>query len=142
MNKLNSLIFTVIVPCLLISSELLAKTAKSNVTSIHNEQNNYSFFIITDHLSPEEVKEKANQAASRLACDKGFSSYVILSEKKVQVIVGKTDWPNSAEFPQNLYEEAIVQRNLSNERTNPSPSSDYSLHDAYLYKIKLLETTK
>ncbi|MBF8262826.1 MAG: hypothetical protein HW387_491 [Parachlamydiales bacterium] len=104
-----------------------------------DKNNNYSFYIITDGLSTEEIEQKLRSVASRLAQEKGCSSYVIVSEEKVHVIAGKTDWPNGYEFPQNLYEEVIIQRNLDNYRMRENTPADYDLRNANLYKIKLIK---
>jgi len=124
-----------------VSNDTLVIQESSNIETkvFKNEKNNYSIVVIADNLSAQEVEEKANETASQLATDKGFKSYHVISKEKVRVILGKTDWPNSYEFPQNLYEEVIVQRNYNYKRSIEQNMPDNSIHNAYLYQIELKE---
>jgi hypothetical protein len=109
----------------------------SSVKILKTSEDSYSFFIIVNQQSQEDIEKKASKVAERLAQKHGFSHVIFRSKEKVQVIVGKTDWPNSYDFPQNLYEEKLVQRDIGSKRYNELPPPNYSLQNAYLYEIQL-----
>jgi hypothetical protein len=115
----------------------IQETNNNQAMVIKNEQDSYSIIVIVNNLSTKEIEKKALEIASRLANDKGFTSYTVTSKEKVHIIVGKTEWPSSYNFSQNLYEEVIVQRNYDYKRSIEQGLPDNTLREAYLYKIEL-----
>jgi hypothetical protein len=101
------------------------------------KENEFSIVVIKNHTNQKRLKQLALNKAAILANKNQFASFDIIKEDQVEVMLGKTNWPSSYDFPQNLYQEQIIEKDGYNRERNISKSqTDTKLRKAYKIQIK------
>jgi hypothetical protein len=96
---------------------------------------NYTIIVLQEDLSYNEMKEKALKRASRLCLDNDFKYFKVSKEKHIYIMLGKENFPSSYDFPQNLYQEEIVEKGYNRERFINRGRRDGTMHKALKINI-------
>ncbi|MBI5346382.1 MAG: hypothetical protein HZB76_04500 [Chlamydiae bacterium] len=128
---LKKTIYMISLFCFLLFS---AESKEPNTFSYVMDNNQFMILVIQDDsLSNQDAKNMALTKASDLTVNKKFKYFEIKTEDEVTVILGKTNWPNAYDFPQNLYQEEIVEKGYDRERfiEKNMQEEDNSPHSAF-----------
>ena len=116
---------------------------QNKILEYKTNKDEFSIVIVKDHTNQKRLKQKALQRAAILANKNQYSSFSIIKEKQVKVMLGKTNWPSSYDFPQNLYQEEIIENEgFNRERLISGSQRDYKLRKAYKIQIKCYKDKK
>ncbi|EKE21918.1 MAG: hypothetical protein ACD_7C00094G0002, partial [uncultured bacterium] len=74
---------------------------QNKILEYKTNKDEFSIVIVKDHTNQKRLKQKALQRAAILANKNQYSSFSIIKEKQVKVMLGKTNRPSSYDFPQN-----------------------------------------
>lgn len=104
----------------------------------------FTLVVIKDNdLSNAQARQLALKRAAELTVQKGFRYFIIRSEEEVYFMQGKENWPSPYDFPQNLYEEEIIERGFNRERFIQKDETDSRPRPALKLKVECLkEKTK
>ncbi|NGX28052.1 MAG: hypothetical protein K940chlam1_00225 [Candidatus Anoxychlamydiales bacterium] len=114
----------------------ISQDTKNKVLEYRNSEDEFTIVVIKDEKSDKEVKEKALERAAMLANKYGYRSFDITNKETVEVMLGKKDWPSSYDYPQNLYQEEIVEKGYNRERFVSGSKPDYKVRKAVKFSIK------
>lgn len=117
-------------------SEGVSQNTENKVLEYRNSEDEFTIVVIKDDKSDNEVKEKALTRAAMLAHKYGYRSFDITGKENVEVMLGKKDWPSAYDFPQNLYQEEIVEKGYNREKFVSGSKPDYKLRKAIKFQIK------
>ena len=109
---------------------LFSESNNDRILEYNVKDKDFIIVVLFDGLSYHQAKDYGLERASEITVRKGYRHFVITSESQVLVMRGKRDWPSPYDFPQNLYEEEIIERGFSRERfyyqergdTEPKPA--------------------
>ncbi len=101
---------------------------------INNQE--HSIVVIQDGISENEAKEKAYERASEITVDNGYKYFYVIKEDQVEIMKGKENWPSSYDFPQNLYQEEIIEKGFNRERFIQQGGQNHKLYSAYRINIE------
>ncbi|HEU64428.1 MAG: hypothetical protein KR126chlam4_00945 [Candidatus Anoxychlamydiales bacterium] len=128
---------TVIMAVLLLATSSVYPQSSNNKLLEHrNQKDEFTIIVIRDHTMYKTAKRKALEKGAELAKKYGYKSFDIESEDQAEVILGKQNWPSAWDFPQNLYQEEIIQKGYNRDRTLQGSRRDYRIHSALKIKIK------
>jgi hypothetical protein len=115
----------------------------NRILEYKNNINEFSIVIVKDHTNQKIAKQRAIIRAATLANKNGYKSFDIIKEEEVEVMLGKTNYPSTYDFPQNLYQEEIVEKgNYNRERIISGSKFDYKLRKAYKIQISCYKSSK
>ncbi len=84
----------------------------------HVRNNQYAvIYININNVTEETMKERALTRAAEVAKSKGYRYFKVMTSKEVYVT--QTDEPRE-QAPSNLYQEMIIEKGFSRNRTAPS----------------------
>lgn len=116
---------------------------QNKILEYRNKKDEFSIIVVKDHTNQKRLKQKALNRAAMLAYKNQYASFDITKEGMVDVILGKTNWPSSYDFPQNLYQEEIIEKEGYNkERIISKSQRDNKLRKAYKIQIKCYKDKK
>jgi hypothetical protein len=95
--------------------------------------------LVDDGMCYKEAKEIAMERSTLKAKKLGYKYFIIKSEEKALVLEGEKNWPNAYEFPQNLYDEEIIQRSFNSDIFYQQSDID-SLKKAIRFVFKFTNT--
>lgn len=99
----------------------------SQIVSYQSQDHRYVIIVVQDNgVTAAQAKETARRNAAQVTLDNGYRYFSIVSEKQVQV--AKSDPGQGSQFPGNLYQELIVEKQFGREtleREQPSPIDIY-----------------
>ncbi len=121
---------------LITTSNAYSQTSNNKVLEHRNQTDEFTIIVIRDHTMYKTAKRKALQKGAELAKKYGYRSFDIESEDQAEIILGKKDWPSAWDFPQNLYQEEIIEKGYNRDRMLQGSRSDYRIHSALKIKIK------
>lgn len=139
-NKMirNLLLISVGLLVLSISLGLALTTTHSKILEYNIDSQNFTIVIVDDGLGYQKAKNIAMRKAAETAKERGYNYFKLISEDKVRILEGKKDWPSTYDFPQNLYEEEIIERGNNRERfyhqQSNRPNADAK--DGYLFDFQ------
>lgn len=111
----NTLLITV--GLLIISISLgIALTSNHKVLEYSIDKENFKIVVVDDGMGYQKAKNIAMKRAAQTAKERGYNYFKVISEDKIRLIEGKQDWPSPYDFPQNLYQEDIVEKGFNRER--------------------------
>jgi hypothetical protein len=119
----------------LASNQSYAQVA-TKALEYRNGKEVFTVVVVKGEQNKKQTKERALKKAATIAQKYGFRSFNIISEQEVEVILGKTNWPSAYDFPQNLYQEEIVEKGYNRERFISGSKSDYKLRKSLKIQIK------
>ncbi|NGX56953.1 MAG: hypothetical protein K1060chlam5_01207 [Candidatus Anoxychlamydiales bacterium] len=96
----------------------------------------YTIIVVQNKQNYSEMKEEALKRAARLCLDNNFKYFDITKEKHVYIMLGKENFPSSYDFPQNLYQEDIVEKGYNRERFIQRGKRDGEMHKALKINIQ------
>lgn len=117
-------------------SDGISKNTENQVLEYRNSEDEFTIVVIKNEKSAQEIKQQALKRASLLAQKYGYRSFDITKKENVEVMLGKKDWPSSYDFPQNLYQEEIVEKGYNTERFVSGSKPDYKVRKAIRFQIK------
>lgn len=106
------------------------------IVEYNTKNKQFTVVVIKDGLSDEKIKKYALKRAAEVTVKKGYQYFEILSEDNVSFMRGKTDWPGAYDFPQDLYQEEIIERGFNRERFIQKNETDSSPKPALRFKIE------
>ncbi len=136
--KLNFL--SVIIAISLLATSNYSQTSNNKLLEYRNQKNEFTIIAIRDHTMYKIAKRKALQKGAELARKYGYRSFDIISEEEIKIILGKKNWPSAWDFPQNLYQEDIIQDRYDRERIIRGSKRDYKIHLALKIKIRCYQS--
>jgi len=120
-------------------SKAHTQTSKNNwVIDYTDEKDEYTVVALKTGKTNKTAKERALKRAAELSYDNGYKYFMVLDETTVSVIPGKEGWPSAYDFPQNLYEEEIVQKGYNRERFIEGSKENNKTYPALQLKIKAI----
>ncbi|MFA6119232.1 MAG: hypothetical protein WCT85_07480 [Parachlamydiales bacterium] len=125
---------------LLGSTHVFSQIGNNKVLEYRNSKDVFTVVVTRGDAGKRQTKDKALQKAAMVSQKYGFRSFSIIEENEVDVILGKQGWPSSYDFPQNLYQEEIVEKGYNRERFISGSKSDYKLRKGLRIKIKCFYT--
>lgn len=135
-------IFPIFALIAIVGSFLYAKkdSMDDRIVEYNTEKKEFVIVVVTeDNLSNKTAKEYALKRAAEIAHRQGYQYFVITSEDEVYFMRGKKDFPSAYDFPQNLYEEEIVERGFNRERFIQKDREDNQKRPAIRYKVQCVE---
>ena len=123
-------------------SAAIALNDNHTIIKYNIDNQNFTIVVVDDGIGYQEAKVIAMRTAAETSDERGFKYFKVTSENKVKVILGKSPWPNNNEFPQNLYEEQIIEKGFNRERfyNQSKQSADNEPVDAYRFDIQCVES--
>ena len=117
-------------------SDGISKNTENQVLEYRNSDDEFTIVVIKDKKSTQDIKQQALKRGALLAQKYGYRSFDITKKENVEVMLGKKDWPSSYDFPQNLYQEEIVEKGYNSERFISGSKPDYKARQAVRFQIK------
>jgi len=131
--KILTFIFAAI---MVITSNIYSQESNSKVLERKNQNDEFTIIVVRDHTMYKIAKKKAIEKGAEIAKKHGYRSFDIISEDQAKIILGKKNWPSAWDFPQNLYEEEIIEKGYNRDRMIEGSRRDYKIHSALRVKIK------
>lgn len=103
-------------------SFLLIKVLSSNnyedkIIEYNVDNQNVILVVVADgDLSQKKAKDLSMRRAAEIALERSYKYFKINAEERVMIQRGKEEWPSPYDFPQNLYEERIIEKGYNRER--------------------------
>lgn len=72
--------------------------------------------IQQDGVGNREAQQEAYKRAAEKTVGEGLRYFKVLSEGNVWVIQSDKSWPDNQSYPQNLYQELIIENDFDRER--------------------------
>lgn len=110
------------------------------IVEYNTNNKHFTIVVIKDDLSDERAKKYALKRAAEITVQKGYRYFIIKAEENVFFMRGKKDWPNAYDFPQDLYQEEIIEKGFNRERFIEKDETDSSPKPALRLKIECTET--
>lgn len=129
-------VLSIIITLMFGLSPIFSQDGNNKVLEYRNSKEVFTIVVVKGDLSKKEVKAKALKSAAKVAQKYGYRSFNVIQENEVDVIVGKTDWPSSYDFPQNLYQEEIVEKGYNRERIISGSKEDNELRKGLRIQFK------
>lgn len=117
-------------------SDGMSQNTENKVLEYRNSEDEFTIVVIKYEMSDKEIEEKALKRAANLAKKYGYQSFDITKQENVEVMLGKKDWPSSYDYPQNLYQEEIVEKGYNTERFVSGSKQDFKVREAIKFQIK------
>ncbi len=114
----------------------------NKILEYKNTKDEFTIVIVKNHTNQKIAKQKAINRAALIAKKNGYNSFNIINEDEVDVMLGKKNWPSAYDFPQNLYQEEIIEKGYNKERIISKSQEDYQLRKAFKIRIKCFFNTK
>ena len=121
---------------LITASSAYSQSSNNKLLEHRNQKDEFTIIVIRDHTMYKTAKRRALEKGAELAKKYGYKSFDIESEDQAEIILGKKNWPSAWDFPQNLYQEEIIQKGYNRDRRLQGSRSDYRIHSALKIKIK------
>lgn len=103
-----------------------AYSKPDNVLDYKTNGTKFVVVVIEENISRKEARKMGLERAAKIAYERGYKYFTVEKEDSVYVMRGKKRWPGPYDFPQNLYQEEIIERGFSRERfyqTDPNVES-------------------
>ncbi|NGX63030.1 MAG: hypothetical protein KR126chlam6_00436 [Candidatus Anoxychlamydiales bacterium] len=114
------------------------KSQRNNfqVVKVRDQKDEFTIIVLKDHTMNKIARKKAIEKAASVANESGYKSFDVVKEENVKIMLGKKDWPSAWDFPQNLYEEEIVQKGYNRDRMISGSQRDYKIRSALKVQVK------
>lgn len=119
--------------------KMIAQAQTQEILDYKNEDDQFTIVVLMDKITKKEAKQKAMKRAARVSYDNGFKYFIIINEENVKVMPGKEGWPSAYDFPQNLYQEEIVEKGYNRERFIQGSKENFNTYPALKIEIKALK---
>ncbi|NGX34902.1 MAG: hypothetical protein K1060chlam1_01262 [Candidatus Anoxychlamydiales bacterium] len=119
-----------------LASSVYSQTPNNKVLEHRNQKDEFTIIVIRDHTMYKNAKKRALEKGAELAKKYGYKSFDIESEDEAEIILGKKNWPSAWDFPQNLYQEEIIEKGYNRDRMLQGSRRDYRIHSALKITIK------
>lgn len=104
------------------------------------QENQYAVVIVEDEgITAEQAKKLARQKAAEITVQNGGRYFTIVSEQPTQVIKSEHPWPDNQAFPQNMYQELIIEKNFNRQRLQQEQGPSENLYNAYRLVFNISE---
>jgi hypothetical protein len=105
------------------------------------ENNQFTIIVVQENnLSYDDAKNIAMKKAAETTKDNNFKYFELKAEDEVTIMLGKSNFPSSYDFPQNLYQEEIVEKGFDRERFIEQGVQDNQPYPAVRIIIQCLNT--
>ncbi|NGX48895.1 MAG: hypothetical protein K940chlam5_00489 [Candidatus Anoxychlamydiales bacterium] len=121
---------------LITASSAYSQSPNNKLLERRNQKDEFTIIVIRDHTMYKTAKKRALEKGAELAKKYGYRSFDIESEDQAEIILGKKNWPSAWDFPQNLYQEEIIEKGYNRDRMLQGSRSDYRIHSALKITIK------
>lgn len=121
---------------LVATSSAYSQDTNNKVLEHRNQKDEFTIIVIRDHTMYKTAKRKAIEKGAEIARKYGYKSFDIESEDQAEIILGKKNWPSAWDFPQNLYQEEIIEKGYNRDRRIQGSRRDYRIHSALKIKIQ------
>ena len=101
-------------------------------------EDTFVVIVVKEKMDQEQAMKEAKQRAAAITYKNGYKYFKIINKEESQVMIGKDGWPSSYDFPQNLYQEEIVDKGYNRDRFIEGSKEDYNLYPAIKFEIKSL----
>ena len=108
------------------------------IYNINNKE--FNVVVMKNGMKKSEVKTMGLQHAAKIAVSRGYKYFEVSEESDVSIVRGKKNWPSAYDFPQNLYQEEVVERGYNRERFYHKQNPDTEPKKALKLKVKCVET--
>jgi len=137
--KMNRVIVVMMAFLIMSCSDGHSQKIEHQALEYRNAKDEFTVVVVKNgHMSTKQAKKEALRRAAISAKKFGYRSFEVIEEQEVEVMLGKKDWPSAYDFPQNLYQEEIIEKGYNRERIISGSKSDYKLRKALKIKVKCL----
>lgn len=119
-----------------LASSVYSQSPDNKMLEYRNQNDEFTIIVIRDHTMYKNAKKRALEKGEELAKKYGYRSFDIVSEDEAEIILGKKNWPSAWDFPQNLYQEEIIEKGYNRDRMLQGSRRDNRIHSALKITIK------
>jgi len=136
------LLFIIMAFSFIYLNDIHPQTNENKILEYRNTKDEFTLVVVKDNTNQKIAKQKGIKRAAELARKNGYGSFDIIKEDEVEIMLGKDNWPSAYDFPQNLYQEEIIERGYNRERIISGSKRDYKLRKALKIRIKCYFNSK